>query len=914
MNRAWRIFIESRRHRALAWCSRLFVRAFFSLAIVYATLPLGAALAQQSKVDNYQALLANFDGGAREQIDLLVKLGDAYLFVAPEKAEALGREALDAATALDYSRGIVAAKLVLARSYQFRGSYAEDVQLLIDAYALAMSEDLTDLAASALRNMGAHYLYIGDFEHALRHLLDALPLAEKAGDIEVLASVYFSLGGVYTQIGSYPEAEAAFEKSLSQFKKINLLPGEAVVYASLGELREETGDFNAATQYYIKVVGIMEEVGDLSGLAFAHASLGSVCLKLGDIDGAIEEFGKSLEYAEIIGDRDVLANGHLNLGRIHQKKGNLPAAKTALKRALDIAMEGGSIEHRMNAYKALAEIYREEEDFAAAHEHLLGFLAAREELYPADYTETLAQIQARYQAKEREAEISSLRRDNVVHELQVERGRAQRNIAFGAVFIILVVLLALSNGYWVKTRTNRKVSRQNARLLEVSKELERANNVKSEILANTSHEIRTPLNGILGLVTLLLDTDMDQQQKANLKSIEHSGQTLLHLVNDILDLSRIEAGKFEIDYAAFDLRGALETESQIWREQAELKALSFSLEIDDNLPGAIVGAGPRVLQILANFVSNAIKFTETGNITVRVAVKQRGSSRGSSEVDILFEVQDTGIGVSQEFKERAFERFSQSDTSSTRAFGGTGLGLAISRDLAKMMGGEIGVSGQEGEGSTFWFSMTADLPAAGDLPVRTARSRPGAIQSDSQNGQQSALHVLIAEDNEINQRVIVGLVERLGHSTEVVGNGEEVLKILKHEKFDAILMDIQMPGIDGVMAAKWIRSKEGPVSKIPIVALTANAMTGDREKYLAQGMDDYLAKPIDPAALAAVLARFAGSANGSGNGANGSNGSNGAKAQSASAKAPQGAPVSGQQQAELSAADRKALSDLVDSL
>ncbi|MCH8862473.1 MAG: tetratricopeptide repeat protein, partial [Proteobacteria bacterium] len=847
------------------------------------------------------------DGVARAQIDLLVKLGDAYLFVAPEKAEALGREALDAATALDYSRGIVAAKLVLARSYQFRGSYAEDVQLLIDAYALAISEDLTDLAASSLRNMGAHYLYIGDFEHALRHLLDALPLAEKAGDIEVLASVNFSLGGVYTQIGSYPEAEAAFEKSLSQFREINLLPGEAVVYASLGELREETGDFNAATDYYTKVVSIMEEVGDLSGLAFAHASLGSVCLKLGDIDGAIEEFGKSLEYAEIIGDRDVLANGHLNLGRIHQKKGNLPAAKTALKRALDIAVEGGSIEHRMNAYKALAEIYREEEDFAAAHEHLLGFLAAREELYPADYTETLAQIQARYQAKEREAEISSLRRDNVVHELQVERGRAQRNIAFGAVFIVLVVLLALSNGYWVKTRTNRKMSRQNTRLLEVSKELERANNVKSEILANTSHEIRTPLNGILGLVTLLLDTDMDQQQKANLKSIEHSGQTLLHLVNDILDLSRIEAGKFEIDYAAFDLRGALETESQIWREQAELKTLSFSLEIDDNLPGAIVGAGPRVLQILANFVSNAIKFTETGNITVRVAAKRRGSS----EVDILFEVQDTGIGVSQEFKDQAFERFSQSDTSSTRAFGGTGLGLAISRDLAKMMGGEIGVSGQEGEGSTFWFSMTADLPAAGDLPVRTARSRPGVIQSDSQNGQQSVLHVLIAEDNEINQRVIVGLVERLGHSTAVVGDGEEVLEILNHEKFDAILMDIQMPGIDGVMAAKWIRSKEGPVSKIPIVALTANAMTGDREKYLAQGMDDYLAKPIDPAALAAVLARFAGSTNGSGNGANGSNG---AKAQRASAKTPQDASVSGQQQAELSATDRKALSDLVDSL
>lgn len=897
MSRLSRIFAESRCHRTLAWCRGLWALVLFSLIIVYAADPVGIAFAQQSEVDRFEAQLQNFEGNARQRIDLLVELGDAYLFVAPDKAETLGREGLEAATALEYSRGIASAKILLARSFQFRGSYGEDVQFLIDAYALADREGLTDVAANALRNLGAHYHYIGDLDDALRHFLDALPLAEQAGDIDILASVNFSLGGVYTQIGAYPEAELVFEKALSQFQSINLLPGVAVVYASMGELRQETGDYDAAMNYYKKVVGIMEEVGDLSGLAFAHASLGSVCLLQGDVDGAVKQFKKSLEYAEIIGDRDVLSNGHLNLGQIHQERGNLTEAKMALERALDIVLEGGSIEHRMNAHKSLAEIYRAEGNFEVAHGHLLGFIAAREELYPTDYTETLAQIQARYQAKEHEAEISSLRRDSVVHELQAERGRAQRNIAFGAVFIILVVLLALSNGYWVKTRSSRKMARQNARLLQVSKELEQANNVKSEILANTSHEIRTPLNGILGLVTLLLDTEIDEQQEANLKSIEHSGQTLLHLVNDILDLSRIEAGKFDIEYVPFDLRGALETESQIWQEQAESKALSFTMDIDDDLPDHIISAGSRVLQILTNFVSNAIKFTEAGSVAVRVTVRRLSGT----EVDLLFEVQDTGIGVSQEFNDKAFERFSQSDASSTRAFGGTGLGLAISRDLANMMHGEIGVSGQDGEGSTFWFSMTSALPAARDLSVKETRPVRRPAQDD---GPQVALHVLIAEDNEINQRVIVGLVERLGHSTAVVGNGEDVLEILKVEEFDVILMDIQMPGIDGVMAAKWIRSSDGPASEIPIVALTANAMTGDREKYLGQGMDDYLPKPIDPAALATVLARFSGS-NGSANGASGANGFVG------KAAAPAPDPAS---QTELSPAARKALSDLVQDL
>lgn len=877
------------------------MRALFSLAFVYAVITSGVAFAQQTEVDAYEARLAGFTGTAPERIDILVELGDAYLFVSPVRAEEIGREALGAAVALDYKRGIAAANIVLGRSFQFRGSYTEDIEFLDNALSLAESEGITDLAASAMRNMGAHYHYIGDLDDALQHFVEALALAEEAGNTEILATVNFSLGGVYTQIGSYHEAEVAFEKALSQFQEINSLSGAAVIYASLGELREETGEFEAAVDYYTKVVSIMEQVGDLSGLAFSHASLGSVHRKLGLPDVAIEEFSRSLEYAETVGDRDVLANDYINLGQIHQERGNLPAAKAALGQALEIATEGGSIEQRMRAHESLSEVYRVEENFAAATEHLLGFVAAREELYPTDYAVTLAQIQARYHAKEREAEISSLRRNNVVRELQIERGRAQRNIAFGVVFVILVVLLALSNGYWTKARTNRKVRRHNFRLLEVSKELERANKVKSEILANTSHEIRTPLNGILGLVTLLLDTKLDQQQIGNLESIEHSGKTLLRLVNDILDLSRIEAGKFEINYAPFDLPAALETESQIWQEQAELKNLVFKLEIDDDVPGILVGAGPRVLQVLTNFVSNAIKFTEAGSVTVRVRV----CDIGRTEVNLIFEVQDTGIGVSKDFKEHAFERFSQSDASSTRAFGGTGLGLAISRDLANMMGGEIGVSGQEGEGSTFWFTLTAGLPAPSDLPTETRRPVRGPARPSSQQG---ALRVLIAEDNEINQRVIVGLVERLGHNTAIVANGEEVLEILKSEEFDVILMDIQMPGIDGVMAAKWIRSSDGPAADIPIVALTANAMVGDREKYLDQGMDDYLAKPIEPEALAKVLARFggrtSGAEHGNGNGING-----GIK------KIPVNSPATGQPgHAELSPEARKALSDLANSL
>jgi PAS domain S-box-containing protein len=432
-------------------------------------------------------------------------------------------------------------------------------------------------------------------------------------------------------------------------------------------------------------------------------------------------------------------------------------------------------------------------------------------------------------------------------------------------------LLPLSWDHWIAVVRNITARKSGElKLTEYAQELEQKNQqleaalatareatqLRSRFLANMSHEIRTPMNGVLGMTDFLLATKLTPEQQEFAESIKRSADALLALINDILDLSKIEAGKLRLDRVPFQLGTVLGEIASLFALEARTKGLEFVSTVPADLPRVVVGDPGRLRQVLRNLLGNALKFTDRGEIGIRAELL----SDSTNVIQIRFTVHDTGIGIPPDQQGRLFESFTQGDGSSTRRHGGTGVGLAISKQLVELLGGEIGVASEQGDGSRFWFTASFGKAAPGEapapkpaikVPAPRLTSRPAAVPAAPKRAPmenpvavEGPLRVLLAEDNEINQRITLRLLEKLGVAADAVVNGREAVQALEKRKYDLVLMDCQMPDMDGFEATAIVRSREGDANHTPICALTANAMEGDRERCLAAGMDDYISKPV----------------------------------------------------------------------
>jgi signal transduction histidine kinase/CheY-like chemotaxis protein len=462
-------------------------------------------------------------------------------------------------------------------------------------------------------------------------------------------------------------------------------------------------------------------------------------------------------------------------------------------------------------------------------------------------------------------------------------------------------LLGIGRHFHASLTESLKLRFENLDLVDslsaAKEQAEAANRAKSQFLANVSHELRTPMQGVLGTIEILLNTTLTDRQQKMAHLLHRSSHALLTIINDLLDFSKIEAGKLELEVTDLDMHQTIAEVIELFAASASRKGLKLTAQIHDNVPTALRGDPVRLRQILTNLIGNAVKFTHRGEITIEVrcldsTFPSQGSSLTPQAASLLtpdhrlliptfwllhFAVRDTGIGIAPKARKHVFEAFSQADGSTTRKYGGTGLGLSIAKQLTRLMGGEIGVESVLGKGSTFWFTARLAPRPIGNLGARVAPSpvpQERQVLAPIQTHTPPRTRVLLAEDNTVNQDVTLSMLENIGCQIDMVANGREVLAVLSRASYDLILMDCQMPEMDGFETTKTIREREAaesaeprrwngehkrqhsPPRHLPIIALTANAIQGDRERCLAAGMDDYLSKPFTHEQLSAVLHRW----------------------------------------------------------
>ena len=734
------------------------------------------------------------------------------------------------------------------------GEYQTALERGQQAVAIADSQGLASLhVADALDAVAVAQQRLGRFDLAFRALQRAYEIRESLGARAEVVTSLTNIATLQALAGEYEAAREYFDRArpLAEALDRPVTLGRILINLSYTWLEEGRPE---------QALPVLEQARELAvaqdnPLLMAHAfhNTGEALVELGRSEDAADYLGRSLDLSTELGLQSVSADNHYYLGRVALADGRLERAQTLAEKALEIAQ---SIEENFrlrNVYDLLYRIAKAAGRSGDALAALETHVRYKDEVFNRENDRRRALLAAQFELSQKENEIELLKRDAEIQRLDLARKESLQRATVAGVVLAMTIILALAYSLWLRIRANRKIAEKARALTRTKRELEKANRAKSDFLAMTSHEVRTPLNGILGMTQLLLKTDLDDVQRKTANTILAAGQALLTILNDILDMSKIEAGRIELAPANFSPRELAARQDDLWRSHANAKGIDFTLEIDENLPETVHADANRIQQILFNLISNAIKFTDQGEI--RVSVSAQSDGRGGTA--LAFDITDSGIGIPEDERKTLFEPYRQGKRALDGHHGGTGLGLHICRELVRRMNGDIGVESAPGSGSRFWFSVPVAPAEAEEAPPDTAdNARPGAVQNRQAEGR--ALRLLVAEDNLINQRLIGALLDSWGYDYRIVSDGREAVDAVVDGDFDLVLMDTRMPTMTGLEASRAIRALQGPASRIPIIALTANATEGDRESFAAAGMDGYISKPIDIESLAWEIERLLG--------------------------------------------------------
>lgn len=719
----------------------------------------------------------------------------------------------------------------LKRQYNLSTDEKEKVDLMIEM-ALEIRMDDTEKAMTlaeeiikrsedvnyvlgighGLNHKGACYWLMGEYEDGLDELTAAHAIALEIGNKDLEARVLNNFGRIYRSLGNLASAINSFEASLEINEDLDLEINQTINLTNISNLYYDLGDYDTALEYALKCLPIFEKHDNVARLIDIYHTLGDIYFKKENYEEALWYFQKNRELTEPETSSRSLADS--GIGKVYFKTGDFENAKKYLDTALVQAKELESPE---------AEI---------AAEYYTGKLMLNQHYY----REALKHIENAH-----ELALDASRKHDLISTHEVLSDLYDKMGDVPKAFYHLKEYEKIKEAIFQQTTINKLRNLQIKNQIEVAKKetevAERTARLKQQFMANMSHEIRTPMNAIVGIIRLLIDRNPQPEQLKYFNAIKKSADSLLVIINDILDLSKIEAGKIEIECMSFSLRELIKSMKEIMQIKAEEKSLFFEIDVENVIPDKLMGDPTRINQILINLVGNAVKFTEKGGVKLKVIA----TFQDENEVVVQFQIIDTGIGISKEYVEKIFESFTQAGTDTARKYGGTGLGLTISKQLVDLMKGNISVDSEPNKGTTFFVNLPLEIAASQEEEVQEA------IISNAIKDRLSKSKILLVEDNEFNRLVAEETLKDSapGIRIEIAVNGARAVEMIERNDYDLVLMDIQMPVMNGVEATQHIRQQlKAPKNEIRIIAMTANVLTEDVQIYMEAGVNGYISKPF----------------------------------------------------------------------
>jgi len=824
--------------------------------VLSALIVLFAIKAIGTPIDSLEAKLESTSGV--KKIDLLFSLSSAYLNSQPQKSLEYSNEALELSISQQDKQREATSIFQIADAHRLKGENIKALDFHFQALKLfEQTNDKSGIAKSS-NSIGRVYRFLGNYPLALDYHSNALFLYENIEDVEGICTSLINVGVVYRNLGKDDLALDNYMQALNKSRENNDLNNLTSALISIGNVYWYENQNNKALTFYEEALSVIQQEdfeGEHPGGVLNN--IGNVHRKSGNFNEALNYYNQSINISREVGDKNLIAITLKNIGITYKESGRLSEAIQFLNESKELAQQIHLLRIQRETLDQLSQTYTLMSDYKKALEYYIEYAELNDSLFDEETSNKISMLQLQHELREKKQQDTIEEKDV---ELKSSKESNLRNfIIFISMFAISLIVI-LWNRYRLKIKKNnelrvlnanleRRVEERTKRLREenehrriAQEQAELANDTKNRFLATISHEVRTPINAIVGFCDLTIKSDNDEDHKLNLKRVKDSSEHLLALIKDILDYSQIESGKMKLKNDTFDIHKIIDSVVNAYYLDASSKEIKLSLELGGNIPRFVVGDQDALRQVLYNMIGNAIKFTEKGSVDVSVKLDEQVPEK--DHVKLHFSIKDSGIGISKLKQKLIFMDFTQIDTTESRKYGGVGLGLTICKYFVEQMGGKISVESEKNKGSEFEFTI--------GYKVDKNKSLKKDISKEKAKKQ---LHLLVAEDNLLNSQVVSAFLKRLGHTSKIAGNGKIALEILAKEDFDAVLMDIEMPEMDGIEATKAIRNGEENVrnSKIPVIALTAHALKDYEERSFSAGMDSYLTKPIDIEKLSEVL-------------------------------------------------------------